>query len=74
MKRNDVRTHKDMRFHIFRAVSIQIVVFEVVTVCSLGGKCNISEAYAASICRVESVEVSTFVRNVDSDLWPIFLL
>jgi uncharacterized membrane protein YukC len=40
MKRNYsyVRKSKDISFHIFRDVSVQIVVFEVVTVCRHVGK------------------------------------
>jgi hypothetical protein len=42
--------------------------------CGLLGKCSISEAYAASICRVGSAEVSIFLRTIDRKLWPLYLL
>jgi len=70
MKRNYVRTYKAVSFQIFRAMSVQIVVFKVVTMCSLGGKWSILVTHAASICRVESFEVSIFLRKVDRNLWP----
>jgi hypothetical protein len=45
---------KDLTFKVFTAMRVQIVVFWVVSPCSLIHSCQLLEDYDASICRVGS--------------------